>query len=260
MKRLKFVLVTCVVMGIVTAAFAGWEELESLPDARYGGVLVSDGTYLYYFGGSKDFFNDARDDVYRYNPATDTWDTRADMPQGVIYPSGGIVGNSVYLSGGYYYPYTHTNDTQIFDISGNTWSAGYDFPFVGYGAGAAVIGNDIYHLGGYDYGTFYNLDDVNIYDTVGIRGPPATRWRKSAGPRPPSVTVPTFTPWAATTPASRRSRSRPSGRPPWTERGPTGTWRICPFPSPRRDMRDGMIRSATIGISFCSEDVRRALR
>ena len=94
---------------------------------------VSDGTYFYNISGYSFSVGDLVDTVYRYNPGTNSWDTRASIPVPVIshiavyYPPT----NKIYVFGGQDVAGDNFNNTQIYDIASNTWSAGANMPDVG---------------------------------------------------------------------------------------------------------------------------------
>ncbi|MCZ7586932.1 MAG: hypothetical protein M5R36_28280 [Deltaproteobacteria bacterium] len=174
MNRVKAAAMALCVLLAATIAGADWDERESLPEARYGGVLVSDGVYLYYFGGSTGAWGSSVDDVWRYDPVADTWDARESMPQRVSFPGAGYRGGKIYvamgfelvvdaaaIAGGVYY-----DDVQIYDVAGNTWTTGTSAPSENYAAATVVVNNKIHLLGGYDPAAYYNREDYYIYDTA----------------------------------------------------------------------------------------------
>ena len=124
--------------------------------------------------------------VEAYDPATNTWTTKAPMPtaksnataavvNGVLYVVGGLLQNGVAVDDvDAYYPATNTwrKMPRIVDGTGNTVS-----PPRSYGAAAAVMNGILYVVGGVVkdvYGDFYVLPEVEAYD-------PATNlWRSKA--------------------------------------------------------------------------------
>jgi len=163
MKKLRFgIVVFTLTLMAVGAAFA-WETLAPLPAKIEEGGMVSDGTYIYFFGGYDDGGN-TLDTLYRYDPSGDAWDTMATMSTGVYEMGYAYLDGKIYSMGGY----DGTADSkalQIYDIVGNTWSLGEDLPFTNgnYGPGALVVDDKIWCLGG-DHDGDPNYTDVKIYD------------------------------------------------------------------------------------------------
>ncbi|MBC7130209.1 hypothetical protein H5T51_03170, partial [Candidatus Bathyarchaeota archaeon] len=98
-----------------------------------------------------------------YDPATDSWTTKAPIPIGVSGYASAVVDNKIYVIGGY----VGRNYNQIYDVESDTWSQGAPLPVgVGGAAAGATTGvnapKKIYVIGGYQ-----NLDPVDfnqIYD------------------------------------------------------------------------------------------------
>ena len=127
-----------------------WTLVADIPlDLDYP-AGVSDGTYFYNISGYSFSVGDLVNTVYRYNPGTNSWDTRASIPVPVIshiavyYPPT----NKIYVFGGQDVAGNNFNNTQIYDITSNTWSAGANMPDVGsFMAGGYVprYGEDLHH-------------------------------------------------------------------------------------------------------------------
>lgn len=93
--------------GVVTEAHrwdvqnGGWEQIASLPAPRQGGRLfVDDGTTLYYAGGSSATGGNTdastvQADVWKYDPAADSWSAVASLPSALYEFGTGAPSNSV---------------------------------------------------------------------------------------------------------------------------------------------------------------------
>ena len=133
-----------------------WELVADMPlDLTYN-AGVSDGTYFYSISGFTFSTFSTVTSVYRYNPASNSWDTRADIPLGalghvaVYYPTT----NKIYVFGGEDADGNNFNNTQIYDIATNSWSAGAAMPDLGsFMAGGYVPSTGkIYIISGYNTG------------------------------------------------------------------------------------------------------------
>ena len=148
-----------------------WTLVADMPlDLDYP-AGVSDGTYFYNISGYSFSVGDLVDTVYRYNPGTNSWDTRASIPVPVIshiavyYPPT----NKIYVFGGQDVAGDNFNNTQIYDIASNTWSAGANMPDVGsFMAGGYVPSTGkIYIISGYNTGSVDSAQDRTwAYDPV----------------------------------------------------------------------------------------------
>ena len=137
---------------------------------------MSDGTYIYILGGS--IAGNLTNTLYRYDPATNTYTTLANLPlstsaQAAVYLNGKIYRIGGCGNGGCSFG---TDQVDIYTIATNTWASGPAYPIGAAYASAVVSGGFIYVAGG---------------GTATAR-PPArpTGWTRSPSPgtTPPSPT------------------------------------------------------------------------
>jgi len=108
------------------------------------GGSASDGSYLYCMGG----YFDGTTSFRRYDPANDSWQYLAGMPQDNVYFQGAYVAGHVYILGNGYYG---NGDIYRYDISADMWSSSLGtLENNRYQSGAAVLNDKIYIAGGYD--------------------------------------------------------------------------------------------------------------
>jgi len=150
-----------------------WQTKTSMPTPRQGleANVVTDRIYLIggvrYVGG---YIHPGFDENEVYDPATDSWITKAPLPTAVWGYSSSVVDNKIYLIGGG----NKTSDgtfpvtlNQIYTPSTNTWNLAQDVP-TGLWHAAAGATTDvfapkrIYVLGGSYYDVAYNL--TQTYD------------------------------------------------------------------------------------------------
>ena len=151
-----------------------------MPGDLYGGGTASDGTYVYVAGGYS--FSAAGDvnTLYRYDPAANTWATRAPMSDSITMPSAVYYPptNKLYVFGGQTGGVTVHATTRIYDIASNTWSTGANMPDVrGFMASAYNPGNGkIYLVAGYNTPQVTSAQVTNweydpIANTFTVRAP-----------------------------------------------------------------------------------------
>jgi len=102
-----------------------------------------------------------------YNPITDTWTTKAEMPYAAFDHSSVVVGDKIYVLPSDNPIYDTNLPIQIYDTKTDSWSLGSFPPTVQSNADAVTILDErgrelIYIFGGGGYGTYSDL--VQIYD------------------------------------------------------------------------------------------------
>lgn len=89
--------------------------------------------------------------VYEYDPATETWARKTNMPVFTSQMASVVLGDKIVVIGGWYdsscSPY---KAVQIYDPETDTWTRGADTPFLRAGCSASVVNNKIYVIGGTD--------------------------------------------------------------------------------------------------------------
>lgn len=105
-----------------------------------------------------------------YNPATDTWETKAPMPTPRNYLQANVVNGKIYLIGGQsqqrleYPPTEHTSNlTEVYDPATDSWTTMTPIPTTVYGYASAVMNNKIYAMSGWSVKTPLS-DQVQIFD------------------------------------------------------------------------------------------------
>jgi hypothetical protein len=121
-----------------------WSNFNPGPVARYRAGGVTDGTYIYVFGGG-DEASDYLSDLWRWDPFTQTWTQLANMPTGKQNIQGAYWNGKIYVPGGYIG--SHITENAIYDIATNTWTTGAPLPATQTGQTVA-FNNKIYNFGG----------------------------------------------------------------------------------------------------------------
>jgi N-acetylneuraminic acid mutarotase len=173
-----------------------WETKATMSQARAGlGVAEANGK-IYAIGGttaSGQYPPDGSAGGFvgtneEYDPATDTWNTKASMPtprdyfaiaacQNKIYCIGGAIGFTVDERSGFY-SYVTSGVTEVYDAVTNTWVTKKSMPFNGMKICANVVNDVIYVM----QGTYvYAYDPINDSWTNKNRMP-ATPYQGSGSP------------------------------------------------------------------------------
>lgn len=155
-----------------------WSSLAALPAGRYqndGLAVISN--KLYFPGGWTTSPSLPNNNLWVYDPAANSWATRAGMPILSAQGACGAIGNKLYVTtaaNGYsgYYSYLH-----VYDPGSNTWTPLANSPRPHANPGYGVIGNKFYVVGGFDGANVTNILDV--YD------PASNTWTTKA-PMPTS--------------------------------------------------------------------------
>ena len=120
--------------------------------------------------------------VEEYDPTTDTWTEKADMPTARSDLGSSVVNGKIYAIGGF--PSgtaSRVEVNEIYDPVTDTWTKGADMPTARHGLSTSVIEGKIYAIGGEKV---YSLHTVEIYDPdtdTWTEGPdmPTARYRLS---------------------------------------------------------------------------------
>jgi N-acetylneuraminic acid mutarotase len=139
-----------------------WKTLKSMPSPRHGLDLVTVNGKIYAIGGmgNKTSMWYPLNKVEEYDPATDIWTAKGEMPS----PRDGfgysVKNNSIYLFGGWVTDQKQTVSTIIYNTKTDIWTPANNLP-VKTGAFAYVTAGDkIYFFGGdkEDYSEIYSFN------------------------------------------------------------------------------------------------------
>lgn len=123
-----------------------WSEAEGMPIPWRSEmpVVLIDG-YIYVAGGF-----DGLDVLERYDPATDTWEALASMPEGRHHNMAAAYDGQLYAFGGSISPlnFIASNSVWRYDPASNAWSALDPMPEARMSGVAVTLGDKIYIVGG----------------------------------------------------------------------------------------------------------------
>lgn len=144
-----------------------WRPVAALPEPLAGALTLSDGAFLYVFGGWTG--EDYLDTAYVYDPGLDSWRPLPPLPEPRAFVAGGLLTNQFYIVGG-------TDGTEesgacfTFDPIVEAWSSCPDMLQPRAGAGATVLLNKLYVIGG-------GLDPENEITFSEVYDPSSETWQ-----------------------------------------------------------------------------------
>lgn len=142
-----------------------WGHKSSAPTPRMSHAVAAASKKLYVLGGT---VSNSPTVVYtalneEYDPATDTWKTRAPMPTVRTGLAAVTIDNKIYAIGGYAQDTTLLGTNERYDPAADTWTTLAPMPTPRYNHTAVVLDNKIYVLGGLN-GGYLTLNER--YDPV----------------------------------------------------------------------------------------------
>ena len=146
-----------------------WTRKADMPTARctFSTGVVNE--RIYAFGGAKGRTDPLRSvplqTVEEYQPATDTWTRKADMPTARNALSVSVVKEKVYAIGGAGGIGIPLHTVEEYDPMMDTWMIKADMPTPRYGLSTSVVKGKIYAIGG-SKGGFIALSTVEEYNPI----------------------------------------------------------------------------------------------
>jgi N-acetylneuraminic acid mutarotase len=133
-----------------------WDTQKTpMPTGRYAASACVVNGVIYVMGG---VYMLPGDDVGRllnvveaYDPATDTWTTKAPMPTARYALSMPVVNGKIYAMGGSVGGGYGINTVELYDPETDTWTMKASMPIVNCYFGTCIVDGIIYTIGGWDY-------------------------------------------------------------------------------------------------------------
>jgi N-acetylneuraminic acid mutarotase len=132
-----------------------WSDRAALPRAtdHLGHIVANDQVYL--LGGEHDHgvTYQQHSDVYRYDPATDTYTRLADLPLASSHFEGGItlLNGEIFVMGGQVDDEALTSQVRAYDIASDSWTLYSSLPEKRKGGVSWTLGGKIFYSGGDAY-------------------------------------------------------------------------------------------------------------
>ncbi|HEY1784879.1 MAG TPA: kelch repeat-containing protein [Pirellulales bacterium] len=140
-------------------------------------TVVVDGKLFLFGGFTEDLGASNQLDVY--DPASDTWTRRKEMPTGVTHLNPAIDGNTIWLAGGFKgrHPGPVTDEVWKYDIAEDRWTAGPRLPEPRAGGGLAIANRKLHYFGGYKSD---RQTDAADHWTLALDGGAGAAWQREA--------------------------------------------------------------------------------
>ncbi len=122
---------------------SAWTKLATLKDAPPFGLLAAANGKLYVVSGT----TSANSPTYEYDPDTDTWTTKAPIPQGCYWATATVVNDEIIVMGGRI-PQKPQNFNYIYNPQSNTWAIGADLLTPRNYHSAVAANGKVYLMGG----------------------------------------------------------------------------------------------------------------
>ena len=110
---------------------ATWETMSKIPnynlDRYWFSIQKSSDNKVYLFGGIKN--GAITNECWEYDLDTDSWQQKAPMPKGLNRIVSLLVGNKIYVFGGFDSTGTWNRYCYIYDITTNSWAQGWQIPY-----------------------------------------------------------------------------------------------------------------------------------
>ena len=159
---------------VLVAAPNTWAGKKAMPTARSQLVAVTVNNIIYAIGGAGSSLTALRT-VQAYNPATNSWSTKAQLPSGRRAQTGASsIGNKIYVAGGFNTSAALTKTLYVYDVAANTWTKKADMPTVGSCGGQGVINNLLY--------VYVGCTGVPFGDKLLRYTPSTNKWTTLAAP------------------------------------------------------------------------------
>ena len=153
-----------------TVAQDSWSQGTDMPTARFGhgvGLVKSkESLKVYVMGGYHGDEEGPVSSVEEYDPATDTWTTKADIPTGRGYIGCSVVGGKIYTMGGYTEDGGTYSNVEEYNTDTDTWTTKKPMPTARWGLSTVFANGKIYAIGGANGWPAELIEAVEEYDPV----------------------------------------------------------------------------------------------
>ena len=127
-----------------------WKKAAPSPFARVESPADVVNGKIYLCGGFTDNLQ-ASNQVDVYDPASDSWTRKKDMPTRLTHLNPASAGDSIWFAGGFKgkHPGPVTDEVWKYDSAADTWTAGPPLPERRAGGGLAIVEGKLHYFGGY---------------------------------------------------------------------------------------------------------------
>ncbi len=155
---------------VYDATTDSWAVKAPIPTNRAGASSAVIAGKLYVVGGciNSDCRIGITNTLEVYDPATDTWATKAPMPTGRAFSAIGAMAGKLYVAGGVLPcpPCVGINPLEVYDPATDTWATKAPMPTARWQVGSAVINGKLYVVGGDNSANNAVLATLEVYDPI----------------------------------------------------------------------------------------------
>ncbi len=164
-KTISLVLVLALGLASVSMAAEGtWTQKADMPTARACSTTAVDGK-IYAIGGNRNANSAALSTVEEYDPETNEWTTKSNMPTARIAHGACVVEGKIYvIGGGRSASGSGLSTVEEYDPVSDTWTTKSDMPTARLVLSASVVNGKIYAIGGKPVHGVSPLSTVEEYD------------------------------------------------------------------------------------------------
>ncbi|MHB1120865.1 MAG: Kelch repeat-containing protein [Bellilinea sp.] len=140
-----------------------WIVLKTMPEGRSGMAGTAYEGIAYLIGGEKNGI--ISNSVLAYDVRGDVWEQRSTKPTAVTNASAALLGEKVYVPGGFVGPNQATDVLEIYDPRTDSWGKGSSMPVALGGYALAPFEGRLFLFGGWDgtnYSAFVYMYDPNL--------------------------------------------------------------------------------------------------
>ena len=155
-----------------------WTYKTDLPEKLCGTIACAVNSKIYIIGGSTSILGTGYvvDDVYEYNPVSDSWTSKSKIPTPVAFASAGVVDGKIYVIGGCNFGFSKAYKSLFeYNPATDTWTKKSDMHIAKFLASATAVDGQIYVFGGVQSLTGTGFSTVEVYDpltdTWVVKGP-----------------------------------------------------------------------------------------
>ena len=155
------------VVEAYNAAKNMWTIKASLPQELCGLTASVVNDKIYVIGGSTSLLGTGYvvDSVYEYNPVSNSWTRKSNIPTPIAYASADVVDGKIYIIGGCNFKLNAAyNSVYEYNPTSDTWKKKSDMPTARFLASATAVDGKIYVFGGASNLTGEAFSTLEIYD------------------------------------------------------------------------------------------------
>jgi len=168
-KTISFLLTLALLLTSASPATEEtWSKKADMPTATSLQSASVVDRKIYVFGGTDNMWGyaDYWSTVFAYDPQTDTWTRKADMPAGRARLATAVVDGKIYAIGGSPHADAEVSTVEMYDPATDVWSRRADLPRARNWLSASAVNGKIYAIGGKIYPSESMVSTVEVYDPV----------------------------------------------------------------------------------------------